>query len=131
MLAPSSLDCLQLCAAEELTLSHCVTLSPPTLSAAVRRAPKLLSLSLRGLDLRGVLEALEEEGNPGLGALDLGFTSGLSSEAVLSLLRARPALVRCSLRGAKQVRRAAYATRVQPLVGGKFKLCRGRRRVHR
>ena len=89
-------------------LSWCRGLPAKTLAAALGRAHRLRSASLRGLALEGVVEALLSSPAP-LSALDVGFATGLASEAVQQLMRGRAQLLtRCSLRGAKTVSCEVY-----------------------
>ena len=111
-LRATTLDGFGLSACEELVLSWCRGLPAKTLAAALGRAHRLRSASLRGLALEGVAEALLSSPAP-LSALDVGFATGLASEAVQQLMRGRAQLTRCSLRGAKTLSRDVYNEVVQ------------------
>lgn len=111
-LAATTLDGFGLGACEELVLSWCRGLPAKKLAAAVGRAHRLRSVSLRGLALEGVVEALLASPAP-LSALDVGFATGLASEAVQHLMRGRAQLTRCSLRGAKTLTCGVYNEVVQ------------------
>ena len=94
---------------EELDLNWCACVDAATLAALLPAAASLKSLSLRGLRLRGVLEALEHGSClQSLAALDLGFCSQLTSQAVLAVAASRPALLRCNLRAAATISAEVY-----------------------
>ena len=90
---------------EELDLCWCTGVGASTLVALLHTATNMRSLSLRGLNLAGVLEALPA---PLITAVDLGFSTGLDSEAVRAFASEHSALTRCNLRGATAVSAAVY-----------------------
>lgn len=97
-------------ACEEIDLSYCTNVDAGTLAALLPTAGSLRSLSLRGLGLGGVVEAVLASPTPpcaSLAAADLGFSSGLRPESVLELVARCASLARCNLRAAG-VSRAAY-----------------------
>ena len=61
-----------------------------------------------GLPLRGLLEALLASPHRSLTAVDLGFSSGLESAAVVDFVGALPCLGRCNLRAAAGVTASDY-----------------------
>ena len=94
---------------EEFDLGWCACLHAHTLASLLPAASRLRSLSLRGLRVSGVLEALEAGSClQSLGALDLGFCSELTSPAVQAFTISRPSLLRCNLRAAATISTEVY-----------------------
>lgn len=94
---------------EELDLGWCACVHAHTLASLLPAASRLRSLSLRGIRLSGVLEALERGSClQSLGALDLGFCSELTSHAVQAFTASRPSLLRCNLRAAATISAEVY-----------------------
>ena len=100
--------CWQLARLEELNLSWCACIHARTLVSLLPTAPCLRSVSLRGLSLHGVLEAIASPPLASLTAADLSFSKGLESDVVLAFVASQSAIGRCNLRAAAGVSAAAY-----------------------
>ena len=93
----------------ELNLCWCTRFDAQALTSLLPQTTSLRSLSMRGLRLSGVLEAvLQPPFLSSLTALDLGFTSAIHSHAVHVFARSRPGLLRCNLRAAAEISATVY-----------------------